>query len=483
MKRKLLAPLLLALCITHGASAAFFQGHQQLQQAYDAGFALNLHMGVQLHQAQDLSSVSLEALNGLQPPAGLTLTMHQLGAEEVLQARLTLGTATVLDMLQTQGGEQPLVQISGRAYTAPRGQDPLAPLLDADAPLALQLPGDAWAQALSGNLPAAFDPLKAHAQPVREGRTIKHVGTAARQVRYQLEGERWAALWPGFSKAWLDALLQPGPAHTAAQGALSGLRFEGRVDLRQYLNREGQPLGWQFIGTVLGQDDSPMKVTLLTGYAEGKGLFISLRGQQKGGADSLSAQVAVRQRAEKTRRTLEGDAVWSWREGKRQDSGKARLQLTARDTAEGETLKGAFTLDLPKLDSWPRRVTRLQPDLLYAQQGLSGTVALSMKEAGQDALEMTLSVSMAALMAPAPTLSQPAVNPHALSEQALAQEKATLEQALLAPLKALMLSLPQAQRLALMHDMGRTARTQGDPVAPLDSHQVIGDTPQEEDIP
>lgn len=480
MTRRLLAALLAALCAAQGAKAAWLPGLNALPPP---GEALALTLTARVDQAQDLSEKTMEALASLLPRTQLQLTTYAAGGEEHMAARLTVDESPLMTFSLHQGPDDALAAVNGRAYAAPAGTDPLAGL-PGETPFTLPpVPGANWARAFSGDLPDLWAKLDAYAQAEARSRTLKAAGTARRQVRYRPTQEAWAAAWPGIAQALTDALLAPGPANALSRAWLNSLRFDGPVDLRLFTARDETPLGWQFTGMVLASGYTPRKVTLLLSHAPDKGLHLSLRAKAPEGPDDLSLRLTLLEAREKDRGTLKGDAAFQWRVDKQRDAGSARVHLTARDTQEGEAVGGVLSLDMPQRGSRPRRVTRLEPKLLLSEGALTGTVGLTQKEAGRDALSMTLNVHLRAQPHVEAGIPPDAVRLKALDAAGLSREADALQTALLQPLTALLLTLPEGQRLALIHDMGRTARTRGASVSPIDNYQVIGDTANEEEIP
>lgn len=479
MKRRLAVWLLMVLFSVNSAQATLSPGLDRLQTRYQAGDPIALQVQAEVSIAQDLSPLTLDTLKDLLPRTRLSL---QLSQPHSAQAALSVDEQPLLHYLYAQDENTAWTTLAGRAYTAPAGQDPLAGLLDGALPFT-SLPVEGLQDLLAGHMPTLWQLLSPYADTQRQSRTIKNVGTAALQIRHDMTAEQWTALWPQAKDTLLDAAAKEGLTRTALDSVLQDLQFEGAISVRQYTDRDGNPMGWQFSGTVTKQGLTPRKVVLHTGYGQAKGLYISLRAPAVQGADDLQVQVSLRHTQGDARRGLEGDAVWRWRIEKERDSGKARLSLTSRDTDAGETIKGTLSVDIPAQGSRPRRITQLKPDLLWADDTLSGTAMLTQREAGRDALEMLLTLRLAADSTPLPVPPAQAVNPAALNPDQLAAEKAALETALLAPLKDLLFSLPEDRRLALIHDMGRTARTQGESVAPVPNYQVTPDNPMEEEIP
>ncbi len=478
MKRRLLAFLMTALWVPQVVLAGFSPGLRRLNSRLLSGAGVRLTLGARLAHLEDVSALTLEALQQLLPQAQLDLAFTGAGQEEAAQGALALDGRPLLDYQARQGPDGSAVVINGQGFAAPAGQEPLEGLLTGGLAWP-PLPGARAGQALSGALPGLFEGL-AEGKNLSQRRVIKNVGTAARQTRWQLTQEEWTAHWPAFLQALVEGALSPGPAAGRLQGWLQQAAFEGPADLRLYTSREGAPLGWQFTGSLSAPGCSARRVTLLTGWQGEAGLYISLKAPALEGRDSLTLQLSLREKARKDGRALEGDAAWSWRTGPVRDAGKARLALSSKDTPQGEVLSGTFTLDQPAVSGRPRRVLRLAPDLSWQGDALTGTVAVTRREGTRETLNLTVDISLASAFLIPPPLAQDVLAAHSAGETH-AQAQARLTQALVEPWRQLLMTLPQDTRLALIHDMGRTARTQGDPVPPLPP--TPSESVNEEDTP
>lgn len=440
------------LCPLQGALAFEPEEWVALRKDDQAGQAFRLEARAELRAWSALSPGSLSAVSAWLTDADLSLSFSGEG----WQAELRRAGGVLLSAAEGRQGDRRVLALpEGNVAFETSGEgDPLWLLTGREAPALGWLEGLPPQETLR-DLPEDVKALIApYGKAVKRRTSLKNVGTSTQRTEHQLDAESFAAVWPAL-REWLEDRLSGLPID--ASGLLSGLSFEKKVTLSLLRDRADEPLGWLMSATVRLPSGSVRKLSLLCASAPGKGLFLSLKAPAARGTDDLSLSVS----AAFDRETLNADLAWLSRLNGEKHSLKGSVSLSLSGEGEAGRMKGRLRLE-EKRGSQPAETLTLSPDLIRQGQSVSGSVQVQRERAGKPALDLTLRGELGPGEAPELPAAARIYDADAAPEAA----RAALEEALLPRVRALLMSFPEETRRLLLHDMGRTARTQGDTLPP-----------------
>ena len=371
--------------------------------------------------------------------AGHALRIDRLGEE-------------LLSLSETAREGKRLLTLEGLGFESPGEEDPFSLLLGEDGPdfgWLLQWP-DA---SLLRDLPdKAIGWLAPYAREVKRSAAVKNLGTSPRRLEYKLEPEEWNSLWPALKKE-LACVLRELPLNVS--DTLETLRFEKPVTVKRLLDQQGEPMGWQMASTVLLPSGVSRKLSFTGGYADNKGLYLNIKAPAVRGKDDLNLSLS----AAFDEGDVNADLSLVSRMGEERYSLKGSAKLQLADTDSGERVSGQLWVEERRGSESALRLT-LEPDLVFEGGSARGKVRVLSERAGKTRLDVALNAFMGKGDA-SPTAALARI--YDLGTE-LPQARAALTQALLPLVRSVMMDFPEPARLLLLHDMGRTARTEGDAV-------------------
>ncbi len=444
-----LTALIMALLLPMAEVSAFEpRGYRELSAAYQQGGNLGLTLTAELSEWKELSAGSLPAFADWLRDASLRMDFSKSG----YVLRIDRQGEELLSIAEEERKGKRLLTLEGLGFEGPGEDDMVSLLLGEDGPdfgWLLQLPD---ASVLRDLPDEAIGLLAPYAKEVKRSAAVKNVGASPRRLEYKLEPEEWNAIWPAVKKA-LAASLPILPPN--ARETLEILRFEKPVTVKRLLDQQGEPMGWQMASTVLLPSGVSRKLSFAGGYADNKGLYLNIKAPAARGKDdlNLSLSAAFNERDVNTDFSLVsrlGDERYSLK-------GAARLQLA--DTDSGERFYGRLWAEEKRGSESALRLT-LEPDLVFEDGGARGKVRVLSERAGKTRLDVVLNAVMGKGDATLP--AAPARIYDLRAELPQAQE--AFSQALLHLVKKVLMDFPEPARLLLLHDMGRTLRTEGEAV-------------------
>ena len=144
---------------------------------------------------------------------------------------------------------------------------------------------------------------------------------------------------------------------------------------------------------------------------------------------------------------------------------KADINLK-HQSASGRITGRAVISATPTGKAADRTALTLKPDLTAQGDALRGTAEVMVKQGRKQAFRGTISLSLQPGVLPAPASPDTTLDLERLDAASLDAARNTLADAMAKHLKTLLMRLDRAERLKVLHDIGRDARTEG-PVAPL----------------
>lgn len=283
---------------------------------------------------------------------------------------------------------------------------------------------------------------------------VKNVGKAAKRISYSLQKEEWAQHWPLMVEEALNALSENGAdetLHQIAKATLNALTIEKKATLKRFLNKDGQDIAWQFTGTVSRNGKDKRTVTLMVGCAE-SGLYVKGRFPAANGGNDC--RIGLSAEIKKQQLTLDGSVKRTYAGKNEQYRADAKLDLS-------KGCKGSIAFSLSP-GGMPVTAWRLTPNFEQKGDTLHGTLQASMqRDQRKAAFALTADVSKADAVPdflPSVTLSA-----HDAPEKA----KEALQKALAPVVLTLLNTVPQEQRMLIMHALGRHGRTNGDALPPI----------------
>lgn len=452
------AALLLALMLPLSGALAFASaGYEGLSLAYEKGQALRLELGAQLRVWKALSPGSLPALRDWLEDARLRLELSREAERAALERQGE--SLLALSFSEKEGVRRLTLENESLAFETRGSSSPLALLTEdgeAGFDRLLRLPGPEIFQDLPKELLSELGPYE---EAVKRSRTIGQLGVSPGRVEYRLDAEAWQALWPK-AQNWLSERLGPLPPGSG----LSGLRFQKGAIFRRFLDAQGEPLGWQMEGEALLPSGLSHRISLLCGRVRGKGLTLSLKAPAlRGEGDfSLSLSASLKKESLEAKISLSD----SLGDESRRLKGEARLKLSQE--GEAQRLTGRLRLE-DRRGAFEEKLS-LEPDLLLRNGGIEGSLELLREKGGKPWLDLRVE---GGLWAGEASQAPEAVIVHDL-DGSIGASRGVFEKALLKALRGMLMSFPQSARPLLEHDIGREARTQGDPLpAPAGSPDFI----------
>ncbi len=424
------------------------RGFNELSAAYEQGDDLSLTLTAELGEWKELSAGSLPAfaewlkdasMRVFFSKAGYALRVNRLGEE-------------LLSLSEAEREGKRLLTLEDLGFEGSAGEDILSLLLGEKGPdfgWLLQLPD---ASVLRDLPDEALGLLAPYAREVKRSAAVKNVGTSPRRLEYRLEPQEWNAIWPALKKE-LDFVLRGLPMNV--RDALESLSFEKPVTMKRLLDQQGEPMGWQMASTVLLPSGVSRKLSFSGGYSDNKGLYLSIKAPAVRGKDDLNLSLS----AAFNERDVNADLSLVSRMGEERYSlkGSARLQLA--DTDSGERVYGGLWSEERRGSESALRLT-LEPDLVFEGGSARGKVRVLSERAGKTRLDVALNAVMGKGDA-SPTAALARI--YDLRAE-LPQAQEALSQALLPLVKKVLMDFPEPARLLLLHDMGRTLRTEGEAV-------------------
>lgn len=455
MRCKRLAAFVLAMLLPLTGARAFQpRALSGLTSAYEQGQPIRLELSGEPGEWKELSKGSLTALAEWLKDVLLEIDI----SASAYAARLFRQGEELFSLREGEHEGRRLLTMghAGPGFLAAEGDDPLSLLLGEDPDRIvrmLRLLDFTWLQDFSdGALPL----LEPYGKEVRRSTTLKNVGTSPQRLEYSLTPEVWDTIWPHLKEALPQI---PENLSPELKEALDGLSFDSPVTVRRLQDKQGSSLGWQMNATVTLSSGVSRRVNLTGSRAEGKGLYLSLKAPATCGKDDLSFALSVAEDEQHL------NADWSFvsRLGTERYNLKGSVKLKLSDSPAGERLSGRLWSEEKRGSDSARRLT-LEPDLNFNGTQAQGSIRLLEQRAGKPWLDLNLSLSASAGEVPELSVPQTVYE----LETDLLSARDALGQSLLPVLRRIMMGLPEDQRLLLLHDMGRTARTEGETVPLLD---------------
>ena len=424
------------------------RGFNELSAAYEQGDDLSLALSAELGEWKELSAGSLPAfaewlkdasMRVVFSKAGYALRVNRLGEE-------------ILSLSEAAREGKRLLTLEDLGFEGSGGEDILSLLLGEEGPdfgWLLQLPDASVLRDLPDEALALLAP---YVREVKRSAVVKNVGTSPRRLEYKLEPQEWNAIWPALKKE-LAYVLRGLPMNV--RDTLESLRFEKPVTVKRLLDQQGEPMAWQMASAVLLHSGVSRKLSFSGGYAGNKGLYLSIKAPAVRGKDDLILSLS----AAFDEGDVNADLSLVSRMGEERYSlkGSARLQLAVTDS--GERVYGGLWAEERRGSESALRLT-LEPDLVFEGGSARGKVRVLSERAGKTRLDVALNAFMGKGDA-SPTATLARI--YDLGTE-LPQARAALTQALLPLVRSVMMDFPEPARLLLLHDMGRTARTEGEAV-------------------
>ena len=414
--------------------------------------------------------------NAFKGPTLETFQQWALNSRMVLETGGDTAQATLyyLDSPLLQYIESPegtLVQPGGTLYTG--SKENLHALLGEEL-VDVSPFSQGWAllTALKNALPKLPPLLSQYEKVVKEGITIKNVGKATQKVEYALTAMEWNALWPRIADVLVQEIrltLPHDPLADQAETFLRGLVFEEKGTFKRFLDKSGKEMGWQMTGTLslMGQD--ARKVTLYGGYAE-DGLYISIKLPALRGKNDFT--LALSYTNEKGKIKLDGNY-------RRALNGQANTLALALSLNTQKGLSGKITVTQGETGQ-KNTVWTLTPKLLWADSALDGTMGVARKK-GTRELSLLLNLSLSPGAAPNMPAFTETVALDTLDEDALTAARQELHNRLAQRLWPLVTSVPEENRMLVLHEMGRHLRVNGPTISTETQNDYL--VTKEEQIP
>lgn len=449
MRRARLAALIMALLLPVTEASAFEpRGCRELSAAYEQGESLSLTLSAGLREWKELSAGSLPALADWLNDASLRMDFSQSG----YALRLDRLGREIFSLIQGENAGKRLLTLAGLGFASQTEDDPFTLLLSGEGPgfgWLLDLPDASMLRDLPEE---AVELLAPYAREVKRSAAVKNVGASPRRLEYKLEPEEWNMLWPVMKKALVSAL-RALPLN--ALDTLDSPRFEKPVTVKRLFDQQGEPMGWQLAAAVVLPSGVSRKLSFACGYAENKGLSLSIKAPAARGKDDLSLSLS----AAFDEQDLSANLSYISRLGDARYSLKGSAKLKLAETEGGERFYGRLWAEERRGSENALRLT-LEPDLVYDRGSVTGSVRVLSERGGKTRLDTALSAAMEKGDTIAPE-APPRI--YDLSTE-LPQARTALSQTLLPLVRSVLMDFPEPARLLLLHDMGRTARTEGEPV-------------------
>ncbi len=418
----------------------------ELSGDYERGETLRLDVSAELEEYKALSAGSLPALADWLKDLSLQLDF----SKSAYAMRLERAGETLLSLSEGEheGGRLLVIEPTGTGFSISQGE-PLAALLDEEpfdiSPL-LDLP---IAALLADVPPDLVSLLKPYETAVKRSTTVKNAGVSPRRLDYQLSAQEWNALWPDLCE---ELLRQLDWVPLSLRETLEGLRFEQAVSLKRLLNGQDEVMGWQLNTTVKLASGQLRKLSFISGFAPGGGWYINLKTPATSGNDRLNLAVSTALEAQ----SLKTDVSLESRLGTERYSLKGALDLKWIE----DRLSGRMWAQEKRGSEAATRLT-IEPDFLLQSGVAQGKVSITAQRGDKPYLALALKASLG--HGEVPELPDPSLLYEL--DSALPAAQVALVQGLLPTVRSMLMDFPEDVRLLLLHDMGRTARTQGETVS------------------
>lgn len=449
-----MAALIMALLLPVTQALALDpRGNKELSLAYEMGEVLSLTLSADLREWKELSAGSLPAVADWLKDASLRLDFSKAG----YALRMDRLGEEVATLAEGESEGRRLLALEGIGFAGQAEDDLLTLLLGEEGPdfgWLLDLPDASMLQDLPGEAVLLLAP---YAKEVKRSAAVKNVGVSPGRLEYKLEQEGWNALWPLVKEALVSALRG---LPLDLEDMLDGLRFEKPVTVKRLFDKQEELMGWQMASVVRLPTGVSRKLSFAGGYAENRGLYLSVKAPATKGKDDLNLSFTAAFDEQDVSADL---SLVSRLEGERYSlKGSAKLQLA--DTEAGERLYGRLWAEEKRGSGSALRLT-LEPDLVFDQGSALGKVRVLSERAGKTRLDISVNAAMGKGDALTPNL--PARVYDLRTE--LSQARTALSQTMLSLVRSVLMDFPEPSRSLLLHDMGRTARTEGEPV-PIREH-------------
>ncbi|MBR4359777.1 MAG: hypothetical protein IKP32_04090 [Clostridia bacterium] len=438
--------------------------------ALSAADAVTLEMDGHMDALDGLADSSLDAVNSFLSRMHAEMTLNEGDGGYHLQVCVDGQPAFAVSSGTGPEGVITAFFPSGGVYrTEKDAPDALALLTGVESadirPLRL---AEAYRQAA----PALFAALAeyAEARPMKEKTSIKYAVSPPMYELYTFKDGALNEAWPHVAAqliAALPSVLENRAEDQArAEELLRSLTFSGDCRVRRYLDADGQDMGLQFNGRA-GPEGDMRKASLVLGFTPNTGGSLELSLPAVTGKNNLKITLAGRVTEKNGERTLTLSAsrVRKTRDSHESASLDMTLKNAMQDGREHWSGKGTLTLDA----GTKKMVWTWTPTLIYADDALSGDVAIQRKEGGKITLRGTVRVRLAK--------ADPVAVPHAEGDKVdlrgkdpeRARAAVMAEWPVLAGLAArLMATLPPDLRTRLTHDLRTDSWMTGPSVAPLE---------------
>ena len=321
-------------------------------------------------------------------------------------------------------------------------------------------------------LPTLLDPYE---KVAKDSISIKNVGRATHKLTYELTGEQWQRLWPDLIALCEDAMRSENVGEKYQAQTLSFLRkvrFDEAVTFKRFTDKEKRDMGWQLTGKLSLGDEDARKITLFGGYRENSGVYLSLKLPAVRGSNNLQLVLSGSYKDD----DLLLDGAFSRTQNKKTISAYLQVSVNTADGANGRVILSA------RDDEGKKSALTLSPKLTQEENLLHGPMSLKWTQ-GSKTLDMMLSVALSPAAKPKTPHFARTVDLDQLDAVGLAQEKEILNRALSGMMLSIVNRVPLEAQSVLIHDIGRSERTQGAsvPVLPFDEAKDINYLVMEEE--
>lgn len=446
-----LAVLLLALVLPVGDAVAFdIQGLSDLSNVYAQDEGIRFSLAAELREWKALSADSVPAVAGWLADAVLQLDFSKTS----YALRLERLGRELFSMVGGASDEQSLLVLGkeGIGFTSSPQDDPLLLLLGEDKPDLRWFFNPSGPERLRDLPEAVKASLEPYAKEVRRKATVKNVGVSPLRYEYRLAEEEWGSIWPVLKEA-LVLSLEGLPVN--AQETFDSLRFDKQVLIKRLIDSGGESLGWELSADVVLPSGQVRELSYASGYAPGKGLSLKLKAPATRGKDDLSLSFS----ATLDEQTLNADFFLASRLDAERCSLKGSAKLKLSNEEGGQRLSGRLWAENKRGSEDTRRLT-LEPDFRFDGRQARGTMRVLQERGGKARLDLMLN----AALAPSVKVELPAFTRAYDLQADLLAAQAEFSGSLLPLIKEFLMDFPEPARLLLLHDMGRTTRTQGETV-------------------
>ncbi|NLA53796.1 MAG: hypothetical protein GX858_05515 [Clostridiales bacterium] len=452
------------------ASAAFSPAMDEFNSAYQKGESLSLDVKAQLKSWKALSKDSLPAVSELLQDAN----MHLDFSKQSENLRLDHLGKTIFSLQQFKNQEKSglYLPLSGLGFESVSGADPVDLLPGKSEAVNLLLSALQIDLHSFADLPQTAVLLMAPYGEMQQRRTdIKLVGTSKNLMQYKLTADQWQILWP-YVLEKLNSLL---PAELPqVRDALELLRFEKPVTVKRYLDDAGAAMGWGVNANVLFSQGDERKLSLTLGHRAEEAFSLTLKAPAARGKNNLQLDLSYAIETKGPNALLR----YETRLGSQNYLLKGEAAFKNDLTESTEHLRGTLWMEEKQGSEKASRLT-LKPDLHLSGGRAEGTLQALHERGGKP--ELDVNFSLALFKGGLIEMVRPDKIYFLDTEPELA--KAAISGVMLPLLRDILFLVPLPQRKLLLHDMGRTLRTQGELlpaiIERMPDYLVIEDTMKE----